>query len=101
MKKTDAQRQAEWERKYDSLEFIGWTHESPSVASGQSPCVCAHVTPDTGLPTGTGRKADACWIVPLTSKEHDEIHQHGERTFEAKYNLNLADEARKHWANRK
>jgi len=90
-------RKREWLRAYDSLEFVAYTHQSPSVASGRGPCVCAHVKPDTGLPVGMGRKADACWVVPLTLDEEREKHQHGEESFEKKHRISLPDEARKHW----
>lgn len=97
-KRTAAQKRAEWERKNHSEEFIQWTQRQPSVASGEGPCVCHHTRPDTGLPSGTSRKPDACWIVPLTDEEHKELHGGGERTFESRWGINLADKAREHWA---
>ena len=97
-KRTSAQKKAEWERKYDSEAFVHWTQSRCSVASGRRGCVCAHVKPDTGLPSGMGRKADAKWIVPLTLEEERHKHQIGEYTFEAMYGICLADEAREHWA---
>lgn len=96
-KRTRAAKRAEWERAYDSVEFVLWTQSRVSVASGLRDCVCSHVTPDEGLPSGTGRKADACWVVPLTLEEERDLHQ-GEQTFERKWGINLADEAREHWA---
>ncbi|MCK5316298.1 MAG: hypothetical protein KAJ55_00210 [Anaerolineales bacterium] len=97
-KRTAAQKRAEWERVYDSEAFVQWTQSRRSVASGRGPCVAAHVTPDEGLPSGTSRKADAYWIVPLTLEEERDKHR-GEKTFEAKWGVNLANEAREHWAN--
>ncbi|MDA0312367.1 MAG: hypothetical protein O2992_09660 [Gemmatimonadetes bacterium] len=95
--KTKAQKQREeWERVYGSPERCEWTAFSPSVVSGKGPCVCAHVTPDEGLPSGTGRKADHSWIVPLTWDEHNELHQWGEKTFQAHYGVSLAGKAREH-----
>ena len=102
MKKTDAQRQAEWERKYDSLEFVEWGKLGTCCVCGAEgsfgyPNHNHHVRPEGELPVGTGRKASARWICILCPGHHDEAH-HGAKTLEAKYNLNLADEARKHWA---
>ena len=97
-KRTAAKKKAEWERVYHSEAFVQWTQSRVSVASGRRPSVCAHVKPDSGLPSGMGRKADACWIVPLTLEEELEKHQYGEEWFERKWRINLADEAREHWA---
>ena len=96
-KRTRAQVKAEWKRAHDSEEFLSWTRERVSVASGLRGCICHHVR-NVGGPTGAGRKPDACWIVPLTDEEHRELHYHGERTFERNWEINLADEAREHWA---
>lgn len=99
-KRSAAKKRAEWERAHDSEAFVLWTQGRMSVASGLRGCVCHHVHPDVGLPVGGGRKADACWIVPITKDEHRELHgiNGGEKTFEAKWDINLADEAREHWA---
>ena len=75
----------EFLRVYGSVDRAEWIARHRSVVSGGGPCVNAHVR--TG---GVGRKADACWIVPLTWDEHNELHQHGVKTFEAKYSVNLA-----------
>ena len=93
--KADARR--EFARVYGSEERVEWTRNSPSVASGKGPCVNAHVTPDVGLPSGTGRKADHRWIVPLTDEEHREHHA-GQATFEARYGITLPGKAREHHA---
>jgi hypothetical protein len=81
-----------WTRAYDSPEFVAWIREQPSIVSGKGPCVAAHSR--TG---GTRRKADACWNVPLTQEEHDELHDHGIKTFEAKYGVSLAFHAPLTW----
>lgn len=86
-----------FERCYHSEAFVDFTRNSPSIASGRGPCVCAHVTPRGELPSGTGRKADAKWIVPLTFEEHTELHTIGEKTFEDRHKLDLAIEAQAHW----
>lgn len=80
----------EFQRVYGGSARCGWIAAQPSVASGRGPCVNAHVR--TG---GIGRKADARWIVPLTFDEHGELHQHGIKTFERKYKIDLLEEARK------
>jgi len=97
-KKSASRQRDEWRRKYESVSFLTWTQSRVSVASGLRGCECHHVHPDEGLPVGGGRKADACWIVPLTPAEHRELHNRGERTFEKRYGITLADEAREHWA---
>ena len=38
---------------------------------------------------GMGRKADADTIVPLCHAHHSELHQHGAKTFEAHWGLDL------------
>ena len=95
-------RAREWARAYDSPEFVEWGK------MGQC-CVCGaigtpykpnhnhHTKPEGELPVGTGRKADAKWVVVLCSLHHSEAHE-GEESFGEKYGINLADEARKHWA---
>lgn len=72
-------------RIYGTPARVGWVQSQPSVVSGKGPCENVHVK--TG---GTGRKADACWIVPLTHAEHRELHRRGQLTFEAKYGIDLA-----------
>lgn len=85
---------AEWKaaklaREYHSIDRIEWVRSLPSVISGKKPCVNAHVR--TG---GTSYKADYIWIVPMTNDEHHELHQHGIKTFAAKYAIDLDAAAR-------
>ncbi len=35
------------------------------------------------------RKADACWIIPLTADEHDELHRIGAESFERRYGMKI------------
>ena len=88
----NAKRQArEFARAYGSAERVEWIKGLPSVASGEGPCVNAHVK--TG---GGSRKADACWIVPLTDFEHRiELHHMGKADFNAKYGIDLDTEAQR------
>lgn len=93
VKRRNVERVAKnWARAYDSPEFVEWIRVQPSIASGKGPCVAAHSR--TG---GTRRKADACWNVPLTQAEHDELHDHGIKTFEAKFGISLAFHAPRIW----
>lgn len=74
----NAKRKAkEFARAYGSKERVEWVKSLPSVVCGERPCVNAHVR--TG---GTGRKADAKWIVPMTDVEHQNYHVVGKRFFE-------------------
>ena len=75
---------SEYARIYGSKERVEWVKSSPSVASGLRPCVNAHT-----VNGGTGRKADACWIVPLTDAEHRELHRIGKESFNAQYGVDL------------
>jgi hypothetical protein len=75
---------SETKRIYGGAERIAWIKAQPCVITGRSPCEAAHVK--TG---GTGRKADACWTVPMIPEKHRELHSIGIATFEAKYNVDL------------
>lgn len=79
-----AHRRASFERAYGGPERLAWIQRQPCVISGAHPCVAAHVKSG-----GMGRKADARWTVPLLSRLHDELHRHGQKTFEAKYGVDL------------
>ena len=77
-------RQSEFARAYGGEDRVRWMHEQPSVIDGRGPCVCSHVR--TG---GKGRKADACWTVPMTLPQEREFHAIGKRSFEAKHGVDL------------
>ncbi len=66
----------EFERVYGSVDRVHWIKRLPSIVSGRAPCENVHVKSG-----GMGRKADACWIIPLTSWEHRDLHQHGPTKF--------------------
>ncbi len=83
-------KKGEWSRVYGSQIRVRWISDQPSIVSGRGPCENVHVRNG-----GKGRKADACWIVPLTFEEHWELHQHGQKTFEKKYGIDLMEEAEK------
>lgn len=85
----------EWVRAYGSPERVAFVAGLPSVVSGHGPCENVHVRSG-----GTSRKADACWIVPMTKAEHHELHQLGARTFAKHYDLDLlalAEETDRAW----
>lgn len=65
-----------------------WVNGLPSVVSGRGPCVPHHVR-SRGA-GGTDKE-----IVPLTVAEHEEVHRIGRQSFEARYGLDLASEARR------
>lgn len=79
------ERQAkEFARCYHSEERVEWVKNLPSVVSGRGPCDNAHVRGG-----GAGRKADYRFIVPLTRREHNELHRIGPADFESNYSINL------------
>ena len=86
---------AEQERIYGGETRLKWIQAQGCLveASDLSDCVgdVANHHVQTG---GTGRKADAEFIVPLCHGHHDEAH-HGRTTFEWKYGINLREEAAK------
>lgn len=82
-----ARKTREWVRAHGSPERVAWIKTLPSVASGTGPCENVHVRGGGG-----SRKADACWIVPLTRREHRvELHVWGKQTFERHYGISLDD----------
>ena len=97
-KRDKESERAEWERQYHSEERCEWTTRQPSVLSGKGPCVNAHVSPRRGLPSGTSRKADYRWIVPVTQEEHQLMHDKGEGTVGAKFGVYLPGKAAGHQA---
>jgi hypothetical protein len=86
VKATNPRRQAEnFARAYGGDARVAWVQALPCTLGCAGPCENAHVK--TG---GAGRKADARWIVPLCRSHHAEIHQHGQRSFEARHEIDLA-----------
>lgn len=78
---------ADFARKYGSLDRVQWVQRQPSVVSGKTPCVNAHVSPHGE--SGVGYKADARWIVPLTDDEHREETDDGIETFCARRGITV------------
>ncbi len=77
-------RSANWLRAYGSEERVAWIRQRYCVTCGFSGCENAHV-----LNGGRGRKADACWIVPLCRDCHGMLHRVGRDSFERAMNINL------------
>lgn len=78
---------SEFRRIYGSRERVKWVKTLDCLAEGpycDGPIHGHHVI--TG---GTGRKADAKFIVPLCEGHHRELHSEGRHTFEADYRVNL------------
>jgi hypothetical protein len=76
---------AETERIYGPTARREWVKSQPCAVSGQrGQIVQAHAKGG-----GIARKADAEFVLPLLRTLHDELHQHGVKTFEAKYRVNL------------
>jgi hypothetical protein len=74
----------EWRRAYHSVERVEFVKGLPSVVSGERPCENAHT--ENG---GMGRKADYQTIVPLTPREHVELHNFGPLWFTIHYPVDL------------
>lgn len=79
-------RSVAWTRAYGSQERVEWVATQPCIACGVRHCDNAHA-----ISGGVGRKSDAKYIVPACHRCHNELHQHGTKTFEAKYGVNLLD----------
>lgn len=70
---------------------MAWVREQPCAvrcAGCRGPMHAHHYRIGTG--GGTGLKPGPQWTVPLCTGHHDETHRHGERTFGAKYQVDLA-----------
>ena len=83
-KKNPARAAAAFQRAYGGKERVEWVKSLGCVICGGSPCDAAHVKSG-----GMGRKADARWTVPLCRTHHDEVHQRGQRSFEARHDVYL------------
>jgi len=71
-------------------EHLVWVRSLPcsTAAPGcTSPCHAHHVR--LGTDGGTGIKPSDKWTVPLCAAHHQELHDHGARSFEARYGLDL------------
>lgn len=91
----------EFARIYGSQARVDWVKAHPCVFCGRVPCDNAHVTNG-----GTGRKADARFIIPacsnyesdgqiVTGCHHQMDHGIGKGALARQHDLNLLDEAAK------
>ena len=78
-----ARTKAEQYRIYGSPERQDFVRSLGCLICGQPPEL-AHTSSG-----GTGRKADASTICPLCTAHHHELHQHGVKTFEAQWGVDL------------
>jgi len=84
-------KKADWARVFGSKERVEWVKQLNCVACGTTPCENAHVRNG-----GTGRKADARWIVPACARCHrlGSISMHnGIKTFQAHWKIDLTEKA--------
>lgn len=85
MKRGRKRSASERGRIYGTAERLDWLHSLPCCVTGvRGDIEAAHVV--TG---GTGRKADAKWLVPMARELHRQLHQHGVRTFQKRWGVNL------------
>lgn len=76
---------SEFKRVYGSLARVRWMNEQSCVACEGGPCEGHHI-----VNGGMSKKAHHSLIVPLCDRCHDELHDRGKLTFEAKYRVSLA-----------
>jgi hypothetical protein len=77
-------------------KHLAWIRKLVCVSNGsdcQGPLHAHHVRANTGAATGF-KPADR-WCVPICGGHHRELHQHGARTYEIKYSVDLRSMAMK------
>jgi hypothetical protein len=79
--------------KYGSPARARWITEQPCLVCRRLPSENAHT--ESG---GMGMKAGPETIAPVCSEHHRELHQHGIKTFEAKYAHELLGHSLALWA---
>lgn len=87
VKRRNPKRKAsEFTRAYGSETRVEWIKRQRCVITGLHSSAVENVHVRGG---GASRKADACWIVPMISELHKELHRVGKQSFEAKYEIDL------------
>lgn len=71
--------------QYGSEERVDFIHAEPCYVSGEAPPVESSHTPSRGA---GGKKVDQ---VPMKARLHRELHQIGERAFEARHGVDLRE----------
>lgn len=84
IKKGGKRSASDAERIYGPAPFRDWLHQQPCIITGLSGVQQVHVKGG-----GVSRKAGYEWSVPMRPELHHELHQHGIRTFEEKYDVDL------------
>jgi hypothetical protein len=81
-----------------SARHLAWLRTLPCVVSGcPNPRIEAHHV-RTAANSGMGMKPDDQYAVPCCVAHHREYHNHGRKTFERKYGLDLLAEAERYAA---
>lgn len=89
-----------FERAYGGKAYRDFVVSLPCIIADQHECA-GPMDPSHVKGGGVGYKGDAEWLVPKCRKAHDEYHDHGRATFEAKYGVDvkaLAQMTRAQWA---
>lgn len=97
-KRNPKRRQSELMRAYGPPARREWIRSLPCEVE---PCdTGARVEQAHTKGGGAGRKADACWIIPLCRTHHRELHSIGKVHFECRYAIDLdstAENIEAHW----
>lgn len=92
-RKSAAEKAEKFAREFGSKERVEWIKWHGCVGCGRTPCENHHTRNG-----GQGRKADACWIVPLCKTCHWWVHERGAKTFEAMRAAALDGKTLREWA---
>lgn len=94
-KRNKPRAEREWLRAYGSKQRVRWI-----AAHGCLACACVPSENAHAVTGGIGRKADACFVVPLCATHHRELHAVGVETFERLHAPMLAGRTLLQWAAR-
>ena len=92
---TAAEKAEKFAREFGSKERVAWIAAHGCVGCGRTPCENHHTRNG-----GQGRRADACWIVPLCTACHWWVHNRGAKTFEAMKADTLCGFTLREWAHK-
>lgn len=94
IKRVNGKRRAKnQERAYGSRERREWLHRLPCCITGDAPQWGVKIDAVHVKGGGAGRKADASLVVPMSATLHREMHRIGQKSFEAKYKVDLLAQA--------
>jgi hypothetical protein len=79
-----------WTRAYGSVERVQFVAALPCAV-----LMCLEAVSENAhiIPGGTGRRADAKYIIPLCTFHHRQIHTIGRASFERAYRINIFEAA--------